>query len=277
MLTKNLLISKHDFFITHKNSQFNYQSSILSILESQIIPSLLNAERFTAGYLNLMSSPSAWPSQKDIEIFADLCVSQDQEVSQAFADHFLESGLNKEDIFLELIAPAARYLGSQWDDDCMDFSQVNLGLVRLHTIANEIRFAHTDSQLVKGKTHRVLIASAPGSLHMLGTSIVAEFFRKEDWQVVVVVSSSTNELVQAVSNEWFDVIGLSISIEQQLTNLADLIDQLKRLSLNPRLAVLLGGPIFSFKELLASHFGADAICVNAKHAVCLATLLLPKD
>jgi hypothetical protein len=103
MLTKNLLVSKHDFFITHKNSQFNYQSSILSILESQIIPSLLNAERFTAGYLNLMSSPSAWPSQKDIEIFADLCVSQDQEVSQAFADHFLESGLNKEDIFLELI------------------------------------------------------------------------------------------------------------------------------------------------------------------------------
>jgi methanogenic corrinoid protein MtbC1 len=224
-----------------------------------------------------MSSPSAWPSQKDIEIFADLCVSQDQEVSQAFADHFLESGLNKEDIYLELIAPTARYLGSQWDDDCMDFSQVNLGLIRLHAIANEIRFAYNDGLFAKAKVNRVLIASAPGSLHMLGTSIVAEFFRKEDWQVVVVVSSSTNELVQAVSNEWFDVIGLSISIEQQLTNLADLIDQLKRLSLNPRLAVLLGGPIFSFKELLASHFGADDICVNAKHAVSLATSLLPKD
>ena len=274
MLTKNLLISKHDFFITHKNSQFNYQSSILSILESQIIPSLLNAERFTAGYLNLMSSPSACPSQKDIEIFADLCVSQDQEVSQAFADHFLESGLNKEDIFLELIAPAARYLGSQWDDDCMDFSQVNLGLIRLHAIANEIRFAYKDGLFAKAKVNRVMIASAPGSLHMLGTAIVAEIFRNQDWQVVEEMSSSANELIQAVSGEWFDVIGLSISIEQQLTNLADLIAQLKRVSLNPRVGILLGGPIFAVKESSADDFGADVICVDAKHAVGLAESVL---
>ena len=274
MLTKNLLISKHDFFITHKNSRFNYQSSILSILESQIIPSLLNAERFTAGYLNLMSSPSAWPSQKDIEIFADLCVSQDQEVSQAFADHFLESGLNKEDIYLELIAPTARYLGSQWDDDCMDFSQVNLGLIRLHAIANEIRFAYKDGLFAKAKVNRVMIASAPGSLHMLGTAIVAEIFRNQDWQVVEEMSSSANELIQAVSGEWFDVIGLSISIEQQLTNLADLIAQLKRVSLNPRVGILLGGPIFAVKESSADDFGADVICVDAKHAVGLAESVL---
>ena len=277
MLSNNLTIPKQVFFTAHKNAESIDQYSIFSILETQIIPHLLKADRIRKRHLTLVPSSRALPSQNELEIFVNLCISQDQKVSQAFVDHFLEKGLNKEDIFLELIAPAARYLGSQWDDDRMDFSQVNLGLVRLHTIANEIRFAHTDSQLVKGKTHRVLIASAPGSLHMLGTSIVAEFFRKEDWQVVVVVSSSANELVQAVSNEWFDVIGLSISIEQQLTNLADLIDQLKRLSLNPRLAVLLGGPIFSFKELLASHFGADDICVNAKHAVCLATSLLPKD
>jgi methanogenic corrinoid protein MtbC1 len=112
---------------------------------------------------------------------------------------------------------------------------------------------------------------------MLGATIVADFFRQKGWQVEVAISSSSNELVQTVSNEWFDVIGLSISMEQQLANLADLIDQLRCLSLNPRLVVLLGGPIFSVKELLASDFGADDICVNANHAVCLATSLLPED
>jgi methanogenic corrinoid protein MtbC1 len=64
---------------------------------------------------------------------------------------------------------------------------------------------------------------------------------------------------------------------EQLSNLADLISQFKSLSLNPRVAVLLGGPIFALKELRAIDFGADDICVNAKHAVGLAASLVPND
>ena len=89
------------------------------------------------------------------------------------------------------------------------------------------------------------------------------------------IPSSANELVQAVSQEWFDVVGLSISMEQQLLTLAELISQFKCSSLNPRVAVLLGGPIFAVKELRAIDFGADDICVNAKHAVGLVASLLP--
>ncbi len=259
------------------HSHSDCQSSILSIVESQIIPGLLNSERICRPHLSLVSSSHAKPSQQEIEMFIDLCVSESSKDAQFFVDDFLDAGLSTEDIFLELITPAAQYLGSQWDDDRMDFSQVNLGLVRLHSIANEIRFTKKSGQFVKAKARRVMIASAPGSMHMLGTSIVADFFRKEDWQVMVAISSSANELVQTVSNEWFDVVGLSLSIDQQLTNLADLIDQFKSLSLNPRIVVLLGGPIFAAKKLDANGFGANGICDNAKHAVGLAVSLLPID
>ncbi|MSP34247.1 MAG: cobalamin B12-binding domain-containing protein [Limnohabitans sp.] len=262
-------------FSTHEHTDSNFQFSVLSIVESQIIPRLLKAEKIRTRHLSLVSSLRKLPSQKEIEKFADLCVSQDQKVTQAFVDHFLEIGLRKEDIFLELIAPAARYLGSQWDDDCMDFSQVNLGFIRLHAIANEFRLAYKEGGFAKGKVKRVMIASAPGSLHMLGTTIVADFFCKKGWQVVVSIPSCANELVQASSDEWFDVIGLSISMEQQLSTLSELISQFKCSSVNPRVAVLLGGPIFAVKELRAIDFGADDICVNAKHAVGLAASLLP--
>jgi len=219
----------------------------------------------------------AFPSQKEIAKFAHLCISQDQKAAQAFVDQCLKIDLRKEDIFLELIAPAARYLGSQWDDDHMNFSQVNLGLIRLHAIANEFRLAYEEGLIGKGKVKRVLIACAPGSMHMLGTITVADFFRKKGWQVVVSIPSSSDELVQTISGEWFDVVGLSISIEQQLSNLTELISRFKCSSLNPRVAVLLGGPIFALKELRAIDFGADDICVNAKHAVGLAVSLLPND
>lgn len=264
-------------FLTHENRHANCQFPVLSIVELQIIPQLLNAEKTRTRYLSLVSSSRVLPSQKEIAKFANLCVSQDPKVAQAFVNHFLAKGLSKEDIFLELIAPAARYLGSQWDDDCMDFSQVNLGLIRLHAIANEFRLDCKEGRFAKVKVKRVLIACAPGSLHMLGTTIVADFFRENGWQVVVSIPSSANELVQAVSQEWFDVVGLSISMAEQLTTLADLINQFKSSSLNPRVAVVLGGPIFALRELRAIDFGADDICVNAKHAVGVAESLLPND
>jgi len=251
------------------------QSFILSIVSSLIIPGLQKNDLAKKRHLSLVSSSVDLPSQKEIVMFADLCITQDPKVSQSFVDQFLDRGLSKKDIYLELLAPTARFLGSLWDDDCLDFSQVNLGLVRLHAIANEITRSNQDSLFVKAKVNKVLLACAPGSLHMLGTTIVADFFRHEDWQVVVSIPSSANELVQTVSNEWFDVIGLSISIEHQLTNLAELIDQFKSLSMNPKMAVLLGGPIFSVKELRANDYGADGICLNAKHAVSLASSLLP--
>ena len=277
MASKNLIRSNIVFPHKHRRTNFECQSSILSIVESQIIPRLLVSERIGKPHLTLVSSSKAMPSKKEIETFTDLCVSESSKDAQSFVDDFLDTGLSTEDIFLGLLTPAAKYLGSQWDDDRMDFSQVNLGLVRLHSIANEIRRTSKSGQLVKGKAKRVLIASAPGSMHMLGTTIVADFFRKEDWQVVVAISSSANELVKTVSNEWFDVLGLSLSIDQQLTGLADLIDQFKSLSLNPRMVVMLGGPIFSAKKLDAKDFGAHGICDNAKHAVGLAVSLLPID
>jgi methylmalonyl-CoA mutase cobalamin-binding domain/chain len=264
-------------FLTHENRHSNCQFPVLSIVESQIVPRLLNAEKTRTRHLSLVSSSRVLPSQKEIAKFANLCVSQDPKVAQAFVNHFLAKGLSKEDIFLELIAPAARYLGSQWDDDCMDFSQVNLGLIRLHAIANEFRLDCKEGRFAKVKVKRVLIACAPGSLHMLGTTIVADFFREKGWQVVVSIPSSANELTEAVSQEWFDVVGLSISTAEQLTTVADLINQFKSSSLNPRVAVVLGGPIFALKESRAIDFGADDICVNAKHAVGVAESLLPND
>jgi len=277
MSSKNSIRS--NIVLPHKQRRTNFecQSSILSIVEAQIIPRLLVSKQIGKPHLTLVSSSKAMPSQKEIETFTDLCVSESSKDAQSFVDDFLDTGLSTEDIFLGLLTPAAKYLGSQWDDDRMDFSQVNLGLVRLHSIANEIRCTSKSGQLVKDKAKCVMIASAPGSMHMLGTTIVADFFRKEDWQVVVAISSSANELVKTVSNEWFDVLGLSLSIDQQLTGLADLIDQFKSLSLNPRMVVMLGGPIFSTKKLDANDFGAHGICDNAKHAVGLAVSLLPID
>ena len=277
MFTDRSVASNDDYPKAFKGDPAECQSSILSIIEAQIIPRLLKAERVNGTNLTLVPASRAMPSKEEIDSFVELCVSQDPFVAMIFVNKLLDEGLNTEHIFLELITPAARALGTQWDLDRMDFVDVTHGLVRLHAIAHEIGFAYQDGPVLQGEIKRIMIASAPGSEHLLGPTIVADFFRKAAWQVVIEISSSKKQLVQAVENEWFDTVGLSVSIAPQLTDLADLVDQIKQRSRNPRVVVLLGGPIFTVQNLKASDFGAAGICVDAKEAVSLALALQPTD
>ena len=43
-------------FLTHENADSNFQFSVLSIVESQIIPRLLNAQKIRTRHLSLVSS-----------------------------------------------------------------------------------------------------------------------------------------------------------------------------------------------------------------------------
>lgn len=277
MFSRKPAASNEDFRERFTGTPAECQASILSVIESEIVPRLLKAQRVDRSYLSLVPASRAMPTQHEIAAFVELCIGQDSQAAQAFVDRLLKEGLNTEHIFLELITPTARALGTRWEDDTLDFTQVTHGLVQLHSITHAIGFAYDEGPRIQGDVKRVMIASAPGSEHLLGPTIVSEFFRREGWQVVVEISPSAKELAQTVAGEWFDTVGLSVSINQQLTDLYGLVAKIRHSSRNPRLSVLLGGPIFTVRDFEASAFGADGICTDAKDAVAMALASLPKD
>ena len=277
MFSKGSAASNENFPETFKGTPAECQASILAVIESEIVPRLLRAQRVDKSHLSLVPSTRAMPTQQEIAAFLELCIGPEPMAAQAFVDRLLTDGLNTEHIFLELITPTARALGARWDDDTLDFMQVTHGLVQLHAITHEIGFAFEQGPRIQGDIKRAMIASAPGSEHLLGPTIVSEFFRRGGWQVVVEISPSAKELAQAVASEWFDTVGLSVSINQQLNGLDALVAQIRQRSRNPRLSVLLGGPIFTLREFQATAFGADGICTDAKDAVAMAVATLPKD
>jgi methanogenic corrinoid protein MtbC1 len=261
----------------YKDSAADCNTSLLSIIESNIIPRLLSSQTLIPEEIRSTDNKRELPTELEVQEFALICTSDDDFAPTEFIARLLNQGLSKENIFLDLITPAARYLGAQWELNQLDFYLVTHGLVRLHSVTHNIGYSYLDGPLVSGEVRRVMIASAPGSEHLLGPLIVSEFFRKEGWQVVLEISPSVNELVHAVSNEWFDAIGLSVSIQPQLNGLSELISQIKNRSRNPRIAVLLGGPIFTIQNFEAADFGAGAICTNAQDAVKLTQSLIVND
>jgi methylmalonyl-CoA mutase cobalamin-binding domain/chain len=175
--------------------------------------------------------------------------------------------MSAEQVFLDLVTPAARQLGAWWEQDLCDFTQVTCGLAIMHQMIYRLGYASPAGPSVEGETDRVMLACAPGSQHFLGLTIVADFFRTAGSEVVLEISSTQSELERAVANEWFDVVGISVALEAQLQTLPSLIQHLRAHSGNPKVCVVLGGPIFVLKALRANELGADAIFTDARDAV----------
>jgi methanogenic corrinoid protein MtbC1 len=242
--------------------------SLTQVIETQIIPRLVQAGRVS------LNAPSPdlgeFISAEQVSAFVVLSQARDAAPCTQFIDQLLHDGVTTDRIFLELIAPAARMLGSLWEQDLTDFTQVTCGLVRMHEITHRLGFEYQNGPQLGGDVQRIMLASAPGSQHFLGMTIVSDFFRKAGWDVVIEISLSERELVHAVSNEWFDAIGISCATETQLKALPSLIKALKAASGNPEPGILLGGPIFTLQNHEARDFGADGICTDVKEAVALA-------
>jgi methanogenic corrinoid protein MtbC1 len=60
-----------------------------------------------------------------------------------------------------------------------------------------------------------------------------------------------------------------VAIETHLPQLQELIAHFRQSSGNPHIKVMLGGPIFTLKDLSADMFGADAISTDPVEAVNL--------
>jgi len=246
---------------------------ISSVIETQIIPRLLQAHPSGAGRLAQETHQTIRIPESAVVEFANLCLLNDAILANSFADQLVRDGMSHETIFMQLITPAARYLGVAWETDTADFVQVTNGLMRMHEITHRIGFEYQAGPRKPGPRNRIMLACAPGSQHILGLTIVSEFFNKEGWQTVVEISSSAEGLIHAAANEWFDVIGISVAIESQLDGLETLVAGIRNASQNAKVAILLGGPIFTLRHFDATEFGACEICTDPKVAVKLALVI----
>jgi len=250
------------------------KGSLRSVIETQIIPRLLQAHRLLEAS-NAQDFNTAYePSPEQVEAFATLCVHASPESASNLVKQLQTEGVSNDDIFLKLMAPAARLLGVWWEEDKTDFTVVTLGLLRMQQLTHELGFDYHEAPKQVGVVRRIMLASAPGSQHILGLVMVSEFFRKAGWQVVVEIANTEKEILQAAANEWFDLIGLSVGLVEQIPTLNELISRVKASSRNPETPVLLGGRAFFSSDASPESLGANGISLDALQGVRLASELV---
>jgi len=239
-------------------------------IESDVIPRLVQAHRAT----ETRRSAAPKPTEADVQAFVADIVGDREEAVAATLDRMRQRGLPVEMLYLDLLAPAARLLGEMWNDDQCDFATVTVALGRLQCLLRELSPAFGTEVAHPPNGRRALFAQPRDEQHSFGLSMVAEFFRRDGWEVVGGVGGAVDDPGARTRQEWVDVVGFSIGSELRLEWLRSRIAAVRESSRNRNIVVLCGGPIFTLHPQWLTHVGADATALDGREAPNVADRLL---
>lgn len=245
--------------------------SINAIIEGEIIPRLLMAHSIRPG--SGMERSEIDPN--DANRFALLPLRLEAANLLEEVDAFLAEGVSVEAIYLDLLAPAARRLGEMWEDDECDFIDVTMGLWRLQEVMRDISARVPMQRAVPPPdAGRVLFAPMPGDQHYFGALILDEIFARASWNSTVLTKPLRKELLDTISREPFDIVGLTLSRDCPSAAVTNIIKAMRSVSVNPHLSILIGGRMINQNPTIVAEVGADGTGADARAALKVAQRLV---
>jgi MerR family transcriptional regulator, light-induced transcriptional regulator len=192
----------------------------------------------------------------DAEV-ARLCwalTGPDNEAGVALARAALESGLSFDELCELRLAPAARRLGTLWEDDVLSFADVSIAASRLFGILRTL--AHRPVSRLDARF--AVFAAPPGEEHALGVSMAAERARGAGWEVMLLVGLGHDALVARIADAAPDVIGLTLSSRRSLLPLTRVVIALRIAA--PASPIVVCGP--GVAEISEPIVGVDAMSAD---------------
>ena len=243
------------------------------LIESQIIPRLMLAHDLAESRVSGPRLP-AGIDPGAVEALARIVVEKDIDAAFAYVDRIRDGGVSLEIIYLDLLGPTARFLGEMWEKDLNYFSDVAVGLSRLHHLVRELSPDFQNESKSEELGRQALIMPMPGEAHTFGLVLVVEFFRRAGWDVWGWPMSMGSDLLTTVKNEKFDLVGISVSCDSSIGSLTDIIASIRKLSRNRAVRVMVGGPLFLRRPELVAIVGADATARDGHESVLRAEALV---
>ncbi len=259
-------------------------SPLARTIESEIIPRLmlLHRER-PARERPAQSTPARLLEIPDIhspalaEHFLRILLDERVEVAIDFVDRLLIADILFESVLEDLFTPVARKLGALWEDDSLSFVEVTIAMTRLQQVLRSFGPVMAPDLDPAITPRRIFITSVPGEVHTFGASIAEAFFIRDGWDVVTEVGLSRNDLLERVRSEWFDVVGLTVSVDGAMSQVAMLVRRIREASLNPEVRIVLGGAPFLVEPAKALALGGDIeACAGPDVVAAVNRMMTPK-
>jgi len=209
-----------------------------------------------------------------IRDFSDRALIGDADAIEARIEDYLQQGYAAETLFIDLIAPAARRIGVLWEEDRCDFIDVTMGLWRLQEVLRAVAARVPPAHGWAEGEYRALFSAMPGDQHSFGTLMVSECFQRGGWDCVALIEPGRREILDHLAGQSFDLVGLTVSQDCHIPLISNLISAMRSVSCNPRITIMIGGPVIDADPARALALGADATAPDAAAALELANRLV---
>jgi MerR family transcriptional regulator, light-induced transcriptional regulator len=147
-----------------------------------------------------------------------------------------------------------------WDDDRISFIDVTLACGKLYAIIRGLRHVLAP-QITEGREScPALFALVPGETHTLGIEIATDHFRREGWEVDMLVGLDHDMLVNEADRRHYQAIVL-------VANSDRMMEPLTRLSLALRITqplahIIVAGSILDHHPDILKLVGAEAVMAD---------------
>ena len=259
------------------NNDSSSQDSVdilIQMLDKEIIPRLLVSHQANTLIEDLATSGQRKIHVQEVDLLVSLSINGTQETCIEFINKLTNKQVSIESIYLDLIPMTARKLGVLWEEDICSFTDVTIGLWRLQHILYDLTKDFQKKHSMPIENLNALLIPAPKSQHTLGLFIVAEFFRKAGWRVWGEPNLSPEQINNLIFSQWFDVIGISVGYSEQLVGVNQLITSLRSRSMNPNVAFMVGGPLYSTDPELFDDIQAEIKSCDANDAIRQAEIIV---
>jgi hypothetical protein len=205
------------------------------------------------------------PTQSDIDLLCAALLSADDTAADQFILAARRDGVDPGAISRGYVAGAARKLGQMWDDDRISFIDVTLACGKLYGIIRGLRHVLAP-QITQGReTRPALFALVPGETHTLGIEIATDHFRRDGWDVDMLMGLDHDALITEADLRHYEAIVLVANSDRML-------EPLTRLGLALRITqplahIIVAGSILDHHPDILHLVGAEAVMADLDSAI----------
>jgi len=240
----------------------------IEILSRHIVPSRLFSGWDMQLYSRKSGRPKLAPAPADsaialtdhIPATSRFALEGDDRRLNALIAGLVTQGWVGEALVTHLLEPSARALGDAWlADDCSEID-LTIGLSMLQLAGHAVHSRITADSIRKSR-YSILLATAPGETHMLGTTLLGDMFNDAGWDVGLAFPESDEALARQLRSQRPDAVDIALSDalprHHVLATLRETIERSRAAAPDEMMVVSVGGRLFAEAAATAQSVGAD--------------------
>ncbi|NIJ07573.1 methanogenic corrinoid protein MtbC1 [Sphingomonas vulcanisoli] len=240
----------------------------IEVLSQHIIPARLFSEWDLRLYDRSGGQAKAAPSRPGnaialtdhVPAMARFALAGDDSRLNALIADLVADGWVGDALVQHLLEPTARLLGDTWlADDCTELD-LTIALSMLQLAGHTVHSQPSPDSIRKSR-YSVLLATAPGEPHILGSTLLGDMFINAGWDVDMVSPESDEALTRQLRSQRPDAVDIALSDalprQHALALLRETVEKARHALPNEVIVVSVGGRLFAEAAATALSVGAD--------------------